>query len=81
MKSVVDKAREILEPSSDIEALAKMPPGTTGLIAQALLDCVEALDSLLKFCDELCEDLRVSKHYPSMDKARAALAKLRGESK
>lgn len=32
-----------------------------------------ALQGLLKFTEELCEDIKVSKHYPSMDKARAAL--------
>ncbi len=34
---------------------------------------VEALKGLLKFTDELCEDVHVSLHYPSAEKARAAL--------
>ena len=33
----------------------------------------KALAALLKFSEELCEDINVSKHYPSMDRARAIL--------
>ena len=32
-----------------------------------------SLKNLLNFCDELCEDIKVSKHYPSADAARKLL--------
>ncbi len=32
-----------------------------------------ALEGLLQFNEELCADIGVSKHYPSAEKARAAL--------
>jgi hypothetical protein len=39
----------------------------------------EALTKLIRFTEELCEDVGVSKHYPSLDAARSALAAVEGE--
>ena len=39
-------------------------------------DLVKALRDLLRFNEDLCADIGVSKHYPSAERARAALAKL-----
>lgn len=41
---------------------------------------VVALQALLHFNEELCTDVGVSKHYPSAEQARAALAKAKGET-
>ena len=38
----------------------------------------EAVERLLKFNEELCDDVGVSKHYPSADFARKVLAKMDG---
>lgn len=35
---------------------------------------LEAAKGLLRFNEELCVDINVSKHYPSAEKARAAIA-------
>ena len=40
---------------------------------QIIQRLVEALKALLKFNEDLCEDFQFSKHYPSAEKARAAL--------
>lgn len=42
-------------------------------------DLLAACEALLKFNEELCQDINVSIHYPSAEKARKALAKARGE--
>lgn len=41
-------------------------------------DLYEACAALLKFNEDLCADVGVSKHYPSAEKARVALAKAHG---
>ena len=38
-------------------------------------DLYEACVALLRFNEELCADIGVSKHYPSAEKARRAIAK------
>ena len=38
---------------------------------------IEALDALAKFNAELCQDVGVSTHYPSADKANALLTEAR----
>lgn len=38
-------------------------------------DLLAALKGLLRFNEELCADINVSKHYPSAEKARRAIAK------
>ena len=38
-------------------------------------ELLEACRRLLKFNEELCQDVGVSTHYPSADFARAAIAK------
>lgn len=60
--------------------------GFEGDIANAHLiaaapDLLAACEALLKFNEELCQDVNVSTHYPSAEKARNALAKARGESR
>lgn len=37
-------------------------------------ELLEACKRLLKFNEELCEDMKVSKHYPSADFARRVIA-------
>jgi hypothetical protein len=34
---------------------------------------LEALEHLVRFAEELCTDVNVSSHYPSVDGARAAI--------
>jgi hypothetical protein len=41
---------------------------------------LDALKALLRFNEELCADINVSKHYPSAEKARAAIAAAEGLS-
>lgn len=50
-----------------------------GMIASraALL---EALERLVRFSEELCADVNVSSHYPSIDRARAAIHAAKGET-
>lgn len=38
-------------------------------------EVLDTLKLLLKFCDELCEDVKISKHYPSAEKARHVINK------
>lgn len=38
-------------------------------------ELLAALKGLLRFNEELCADINVSKHYPSAEKARAAIAR------
>lgn len=57
---------------------AEMRKANARLIAAAQ-DLLEACRRLLQFNEELCEDVNVSKHYPSADFARAAIAKATGE--
>jgi hypothetical protein len=38
-------------------------------------ELLAAAKGLLRFNEELCADINVSKHYPSAEKARAAIAK------
>lgn len=42
-------------------------------------DLLEACIALLRFNEELCQDVGVSTHYPSADRARAAIGKATGE--
>jgi hypothetical protein len=41
-------------------------------------DLLDACERLLKFNENLCEDVGVSKHYPSADNARRLIARVRG---
>lgn len=41
-------------------------------------ELLSALQALLHFNEELCADVGVSKHYPSAEQARAAIAKAEG---
>lgn len=38
-------------------------------------EVLETLQKLLHFCEELCEDIKVSRYYPSMEKARYVISK------
>ena len=50
------------------------------MLIAAAPDMLTALKALLQFNEELCEDVGVSKHYPSAEKARAAIAKAEDRS-
>lgn len=41
--------------------------------AQQTAELRSALAALLRFCDELCVEIGVSKHYPSAERARKLL--------
>jgi hypothetical protein len=42
-------------------------------------DLLDALERLLIFADELCRDVGVSTHYPSAERARAAIRRALGD--
>lgn len=44
-------------------------------------EAIDALRQLADFTESFCEEVRVSKHYPSIEKARAVLRKLDSEDK
>lgn len=51
-----------------------------GKAAEALVDIgslIHACERLLKFNEELCQDVGVSTHYPSADEARRTIATVR----
>lgn len=54
-------------------------PADAVLVPRAELERVrEACAGLLRFNEDLCADVGVSKHYPSAEKGRVALATLDG---
>jgi hypothetical protein len=69
----------------DVSVIAKMTGNDISAQSLAQLfaaapDLHEALKSLLRFNEELCADIGVSKHYPSAERARRALAKAEGRA-
>ena len=48
-------------------------------LISAAPDLLDACKALLKFNEELCQDVNVSIHYPSAEKARQAIAKAEGK--
>jgi len=42
-------------------------------------ELLEALQALLHFTEELCEEIRVSKHYPSCEQARTVIKQALGK--
>ena len=63
---------EIIGHAASPEALAD-----ARLIAAAP-DLLAALEQLLHFTTELCEEIKVSKHYPSCELARMTIAQAKG---
>jgi hypothetical protein len=48
-------------------------------LVAAAPDLLDALERLLVFADELCRDVGVSTHYPSAERARAAIRRALGD--
>lgn len=69
-------------PDGNGVAYAQRSPADAAFICLAVNNhdaLVEALERLLRFNEELCADVGVSKHYPSAEMARAVLARTSGE--
>jgi hypothetical protein len=47
-------------------------------LISAAPDLLDSCEALLRFNEELCEDVSVSTHYPGAERARAAIAKATG---
>lgn len=65
--SLTDRLKRLIELNDDI----MLSP-----LIHELIQCVEALEKLDAFTNQLCEELPISKHYPSIEGATKALAAL-----
>ena len=77
------KQWELKGPNNIIATVALHKPDAEFIVraCNAHEDLVEACKRLLKFNEDLCEDVGVSKNYPSADFARKTLAKAEGGAK